>query len=156
MKISASMMHRRLDNEGLYARRLVVCGPIIWEHRIARLYWQREHTTLNRQQWDSVLLTYKFQFALEGDSVRMIIWRERGIIFYLDYIAETYSYIGGGIIAWTRISLVATNIICDMEELWLLGNSERDHFYGCRTVGWCYWWWINLNARSYYARVIDE
>ncbi|GFX92440.1 hypothetical protein TNCV_1707161 [Trichonephila clavipes] len=42
-QISRKTVARRLRGGGLYARRPVVCVPLIRQHRTARLQWCREH-----------------------------------------------------------------------------------------------------------------
>lgn len=85
-------MRRRLHNQGLYARRLVVCVPLYRQHR--------EYITLMRHEWTFELFTNESQFSLKSDSGRVLIWSEQGIIYYQYNIVERHSYKGYEIMVW--------------------------------------------------------
>ena len=74
--ISRRTVARRLNESGLYARRPVVCVPLISTHRRARLIWCRQHVTWNPEQWVNVLFSDESRFGLQSDSRRSLIWRE--------------------------------------------------------------------------------
>ncbi|GFU01008.1 HTH_Tnp_Tc3_2 domain-containing protein [Trichonephila clavipes] len=58
---------RRLRGGELYARRPVVCVPLIRQHRTARLQWCREHHNWTEQGWTCVLFSDKSRFSLSSD-----------------------------------------------------------------------------------------
>ncbi|GFV40220.1 hypothetical protein TNCV_3823201 [Trichonephila clavipes] len=57
-QISRKTVARPLRGRGgLYARRPVVCVPLIRQHRTARLQWCREHHNWTEQDWACVLFS---------------------------------------------------------------------------------------------------
>ncbi|GFT48926.1 transposable element Tcb1 transposase [Trichonephila clavipes] len=75
-QISQKTVARRLRGGGLYARRPVMCVPLIRQHRTARLQWCREHHNWAEQKWACVLFSDESRFSLSSDCRRQLIWRE--------------------------------------------------------------------------------
>ncbi|GFT11744.1 HTH_Tnp_Tc3_2 domain-containing protein [Trichonephila clavipes] len=87
-RISSFTVRRHLHNSGLYARRPVVCVPVNRRQRRAHLSWAREHVSYTRQRRASVLFIDESIFTLESDSGRLLIWRERSIIYHQSNTVE--------------------------------------------------------------------
>ncbi|GFT44085.1 HTH_Tnp_Tc3_2 domain-containing protein [Trichonephila clavipes] len=80
-QISRKTAARRLRGGGLYARRPVVCVPLIRQHRTARLQWCREHHNWTEQDWACVIFSDESRFSLSSDCRRQLIWRESGTAY---------------------------------------------------------------------------
>ncbi|UYV83818.1 hypothetical protein LAZ67_X000291 [Cordylochernes scorpioides] len=77
-RISRQTVYRRLHEGALYARRPMVCIPLTFAHRRARLNWCLEHHAWTHDQWANVLFSDESRFSLNTDSRRGFIWREPG------------------------------------------------------------------------------
>ncbi|GFW99024.1 hypothetical protein TNCV_1782431 [Trichonephila clavipes] len=75
-QISRKTVARRLRGGGSYARRPVMCVPLIRQHRTARLQWCREHHNWTEQDWACVLFSDESRFSLSSDCRRQLIWRD--------------------------------------------------------------------------------
>ncbi|GFV41148.1 transposable element Tcb1 transposase [Trichonephila clavipes] len=98
-QISRKTVARRLRGGGLYARRPVVCVPLIRQHRTARFQWCREHHNWTEQDWACVLFSDESRFSLSSDCRRQLIWRESGTAYRPDRY-PTYS-----IMVWAGIMI---------------------------------------------------
>ncbi|GFX48802.1 transposable element Tc1 transposase [Trichonephila clavipes] len=79
---------RRLREEGLYARRPVVCVPLTRQHRTDRLQWYREHHNWTEQDCACVLFSDEIRFSLSSDCRHQLIWRESGTAYRPENIQE--------------------------------------------------------------------
>ncbi|GFU08118.1 transposable element Tcb1 transposase [Trichonephila clavipes] len=91
-QISRKTVARRLRGGGLYARRPVVCFPLIRKHRTARLQWCHEHHNWTEQDWACVLFSDDSRFSLSSDCRRQLIWRESGTAYRPENIQEKDRY----------------------------------------------------------------
>ncbi|GFU72151.1 transposable element Tc1 transposase [Trichonephila clavipes] len=91
-QISRKTDARQLRGGGLYARRPVVCVPLIRQHRTARLQWCREHHNWTEQDWACVLFSDEGRFSLSSDCRRQLIWHESGTAYRPENIQEKDRY----------------------------------------------------------------
>ncbi|GFX18767.1 uncharacterized protein TNCV_3019251 [Trichonephila clavipes] len=77
-RVSSQTVRNRLHEGGLYARRPMVCIPLIPRHRAARRRWAAEHRYWEQHDWSQVLFTDESRFSLECDTRRVLVWRDRG------------------------------------------------------------------------------
>ncbi|GFW64823.1 transposable element Tcb1 transposase [Trichonephila clavipes] len=68
--VSRQTVYRRLEHNGLYARRPVTCVPLTATHCRLRLTWSREHALWTPQQWSCVMFSDEFKFNLQSDYRR--------------------------------------------------------------------------------------
>ncbi|GFX39957.1 transposable element Tcb2 transposase [Trichonephila clavipes] len=104
-QISRKSVARRLREEGLYARRPVVCVPLTRQHRTARLQWCREHHNWTEQDWACVLFSDESRFSLSSDCRRQLIWRESGTAYRPENIQEKDRYPTCSIMVWAGIMI---------------------------------------------------
>ncbi|GFT83106.1 transposable element Tcb1 transposase [Trichonephila clavipes] len=104
-QISRKTVARRLRGGGLYARRPVVCVPLIRQHRTARLQWCREHHNWTEQDWACVLFSEESRFSLPSDCRRQLIWRESGTACRTENIQEKDRYPTCSIMVWAGIMI---------------------------------------------------
>ncbi|GFV08544.1 transposable element Tcb2 transposase [Trichonephila clavipes] len=78
--------------EGLYARRPVVCVPLTRQHRTARLQWCREHHNWTEQDSACELFSDESRFSLSSDCRRQLIWLESGTAYRPENIQEKDRY----------------------------------------------------------------
>ncbi|GFT75714.1 transposable element Tcb1 transposase [Trichonephila clavipes] len=104
-QISRKTVARRLRGGGLYARRPVVCVPLIRQHRTARLQWCREHHNWTEQDWACVLFSDESRFSLSSDCRRQLIWRESGTAYRPENIQEKDRYPTCSIMVWAGIMI---------------------------------------------------
>ncbi|GFV24617.1 transposable element Tcb1 transposase [Trichonephila clavipes] len=77
-RVSSQIIHNRLHEGGLYARRPMVCIPLTPRHRAVRRRWAAEHRDWEHHDWSQVLFTDESRFSLECDTRRVLVWRDRG------------------------------------------------------------------------------
>ncbi|GFX13555.1 transposable element Tcb1 transposase [Trichonephila clavipes] len=94
--VSRQTVYRRLGHIGLYARRSIICVPLIATHCRLRLTWSREHALWPPQQWSCVMVSDESRFSLQSDSRRTLIWRAPGTRYHQENIIERYRYGGAG------------------------------------------------------------
>ncbi|GFY25638.1 transposable element Tcb2 transposase [Trichonephila clavipes] len=104
-QISRKTVARRLRGGGLYARRPVVCVPLIRQHRTACLQWCREHHNWTEQDWACVLFSDESKFSLSSDCRRQLIWRESGTAYRPENIQEKDRYPTCSIMVWAGIMI---------------------------------------------------
>ncbi|GFV08193.1 transposable element Tcb1 transposase [Trichonephila clavipes] len=102
-QISRKTVARRLRGGRLYARKPVVCVPLIRQHRTARLQWCREHHNWTEQDWPCVLFSDESRFSLSSDCRRQLIWRESGTAYRPENIQEKDRYPTCSIMVWAGI-----------------------------------------------------
>ncbi|UYV62219.1 Transposase, partial [Cordylochernes scorpioides] len=103
-RISRQTVYRRLHEGALYARRSMVCIPLISAHRRARLNRCLEHHPWTHDQWANVLFSDESSFSLNTDSRRVFIWRDPGTRYHPSNIREIDSFRGGSLLVWAGIS----------------------------------------------------
>ncbi|GFW75242.1 transposable element Tcb2 transposase [Trichonephila clavipes] len=104
-QVSRFTVARRLQKEGLFARRPERCLWLKVDHRRHRLQWCREHKNWTTDQWSRVLFTDESRFSTRSYSQRVLIWREIGTWFYTSNIKERHHYGGPGVLVWGGIML---------------------------------------------------
>ncbi|GFU80850.1 transposable element Tcb1 transposase [Trichonephila clavipes] len=104
-QISRKTVARRLRGGGLYARRPVVCVPLIRQHRTARLQWCRKHHNWTEQDWTCVLFSDESRFSLSSDCRCQLIWRESGTAYRPENIQEKDRYPTCSIMVWAGIMI---------------------------------------------------
>ncbi|GFT25264.1 transposable element Tcb2 transposase [Trichonephila clavipes] len=104
-QISRKTVARCLRGGGLYARRPVVCVPLIRQPRTARLQWCREHHNWTEQDWACVLFSDESRFSLSSDCRRLLIWRESGTAYRPENIQEKDRYPTCSIMVWAGIMI---------------------------------------------------
>ncbi|GFT59984.1 transposable element Tcb2 transposase [Trichonephila clavipes] len=89
---------RRLHKGGLFAHRPERCLPLKVHHRRHRLQRCREHKA--GQLINGVVSSLRMRVGSvpEGDSQRVLIWREIGTRFYTSNIKERHHYGGPGVL----------------------------------------------------------
>ncbi|GFT96398.1 transposable element Tcb1 transposase [Trichonephila clavipes] len=86
--VSRRTVYRRLGHIGLYASRLVRCGPLTAIHCRLRLTWSRNHTLWTQQQWSCLMFSDESRFSLLSDSRRILIWRVSGTRYHQENTIE--------------------------------------------------------------------
>jgi transposase len=124
--VSASTVRRRLHEGGLYARRPVVCVPLTPRHKRERLNWARLHVGWTQNQWRSILFTDESRFALQSDSRRILIWREKGTRYHPSNILERDAYGGGSVMVWAGVSLGGRTDLYLLPSGTMNGQRYRD------------------------------
>ncbi|GFW10195.1 transposable element Tcb2 transposase [Trichonephila clavipes] len=104
-RVSSQTVRNRLHEGGLYARRPMVCIPLIPRHRAARRRWATEHRDWEQHDWSQVMFTDESRFSLECDIRRVLVWRDRGTRNNPAFVRERSQYRRAGWMVWGGISI---------------------------------------------------
>ena len=77
-RFSSQTIRNRLHQNGLNARRPMMCIPLTARHRVD---WKRlivEHRGWMQRDWTQMLFTDESRFSSKWDTRRVLIWWERG------------------------------------------------------------------------------
>ncbi|GFU11114.1 transposable element Tcb1 transposase [Trichonephila clavipes] len=96
--ISRQTVYRRLAEKFLYARRLVVCVPLIPPQKGTRRLWNQEDMSRAIQEWGHVPFADESKFRIKSESQRVFIWRQHGTRYHPSNIREFHRIHGCGIL----------------------------------------------------------
>ncbi|GFV39782.1 transposable element Tcb2 transposase [Trichonephila clavipes] len=101
IRISRHTFYKRLNHDGLYARRPAVCIPLTSAHKRARLNWSLKHQHWSVREWANVMFSDESRFSLSSDSRQVTIWRERGT----RNITERHHFPSRRVMVWAVIMM---------------------------------------------------
>jgi len=102
--VSDRTIRRRLQQEGLRARR-PFRGPILTEaNRQNRLQWAQRHQRWTLRQWENVLFSDESRFCVSVADGRLRVWRRRGERYARCCITEHNRFGGPSVMVWGGIS----------------------------------------------------
>ena len=103
--VSTQTVRNRLHDDGLRARRPLVCPVLTRAHCVARLEFAREHQPWQLRHWRGVLFTNESRFTVNHNDRRVRVWRRQGERNAECNIIENNRYGGGSVMVWGGISM---------------------------------------------------
>jgi len=102
--VSSRTIRRRLNSQGLRARRPFM-GPILTiRNRQNRSLWAQQHLRWTHARWDRVLFTDESRFCVSVADGRKRVWRRKGERYSSACVLQHNRFGGGSVMVWAGIS----------------------------------------------------
>lgn len=104
--VSARTIRRRLQQNGLSARRPLLCLPLTRNHRRLRRQWCDERRMWTTE-WNEILFTDESRFCMQHHDGRIRVWRHRGERMLNSCIMHRHTGPAPGIMVWGGIGYLS-------------------------------------------------